>query len=211
MLVRSSQCLGPVLPQYNIALPHLAIEGRTLSTARGTGVSTMVALAYLQCWDPDAVVAIYPPDHFAQPDGPFAHRVEAAMARAASRAWQVVVLGSPDGDGEVDLESSVVCGRVSVLWTLARLAQPQLMELLDAFVPLIDLEEEDEALALIYAQTPALDLAADILAVSPDHLLMMPLAEAEGVRAHRVPRWPLTTASTRAAGSGLGVAPSSRA
>lgn len=185
-----------MLPQYRIALPHLVIEGRALSTARGTGVSIMTALAYLQCWDPDAVVAIYPADHFASPSGPFTHRVEAAMARAATRAWQVVLLGSSDED-EADPETAVVCARVSVLWTLARLAQPALMELLDAFVPLIDLEEEDEALALIYQRAPVLDFARDILRPCPDHLLTMRLEE--GLAAPVSPAWPLVGAGARAA------------
>lgn len=192
--------------QYRITLPNLVIEGRALSMERGTGMSVMTALAYLRCWDPDAVVAIYPDDHFAEPTGPFAKRVAVAMAKAATRAWQVVVLGSPELEGEVDLASGVVCARVSVLWSLAGIAQPALMEMLDAFVPLVDLEEEDEALALIYAQMPAIDLVRDILARCPDHLVSMSLDEEGEVRVpvQRVARW--SASNARAAGSGLATA-----
>jgi hypothetical protein len=193
---RESQRLDPVLPQYRIALPNLVIEGRALSSERGSGVSVMVALAYLQAWDPDAVVAIYPPDHFASPSGPFTHRVEAAMSRAATRAWQVILLGSAPDD-EPDLASAVVCARVSVLWTLARLAQPALMELLDSFVPLIDLEEEDEALELIFANAPSVDFASDILAPCPDHLLTMQFDDSVRL-AQRLPRRQLGGAATPA-------------
>lgn len=192
-----------MLPQYRIALPHLVIEGRALPEERGTGVSVMTALAYLQCWDPDAVVAIYPPDHFAALHPTPSHRVEAAMAKASSRAWQVVLVGaSANDDDEPELASLIVCARVSVLWSLARLAQPALMELLDAFVPLIDLEEEDEALALIQSQVPSLDFADDILRPCPDHLLTMSLDEDDGrlvpmaaIRARRASRPGLSLAA----------------
>ncbi len=168
-----------MLTQYRIALPHLVIEGRALPTRNGTGVSVMTALAYLQCWDPDAVVAIYPADGFDGAQGPLAHRVDAALLKASTRAWQVVLLGTPATEDDVELESMIVCARVSVLWSLARLAQPALMELLDAFVPLVDLEEEDEALALISQCMPSIDLVADILRPFPDHLLTM-LPEDDG-------------------------------
>lgn len=165
-------------PQYRIALPRLAIEGRVLPERRGTGVSVMTALAYLQCWDPDAVVAIYPPDHFGLDEPAIAQRVDAGLAKASSRAWQAVLVGSRDDNA--DVSTMIVCARVSVLWSLARLAQPALMELLDAFVPLVDLEEEDEALALIFQQAPIVDFYQDILRPCPEHLLTMSLDPEEG-------------------------------
>jgi hypothetical protein len=164
-----------VPPQYQLALPQLVVEGQRLATHRGTGVSVMLALTYIRCWGPDAVVAIYPPEYVR--GTPRIDDAIAAATTAARRSSQLLLVSLPFDDR--DLAPAVVCARVSVLWSLARVAQPALMELLDAVTPLIELDAEAPALARLYDRVSSIDFARDLVQGSPGTFAPMAVARAD--------------------------------
>jgi mannose-1-phosphate guanylyltransferase len=69
----------------------------------------------------------------------------------------------------------ITCATVDALWELARITQPEMMELFDAFVPLIDSPEEHEALEVIFERVGNINLSRDMLEHVAERLLAMPL------------------------------------
>jgi mannose-1-phosphate guanylyltransferase len=72
----------------------------------------------------------------------------------------------------------VTCGSVDALWELGRATEPQLMDILDSLVPLIDTEDEDDALEYIYRAFLPVSFSRDMLERAPTRLAAM---ELEGV------------------------------
>lgn len=73
----------------------------------------------------------------------------------------------------------IACASVDALWELARETQPEMMELFDDFVPLIDTPEEAEALEVLFHQVGHVNLSHDMFERAPHRLLALPL---EGVQ-----------------------------
>ena len=72
----------------------------------------------------------------------------------------------------------VCCGSVQAFWELGRAGRPDLIELLENLVPLVETDDEDAALEEVYAQAPVIGFSRDILERSPERLLSVAL---EGV------------------------------
>lgn len=72
----------------------------------------------------------------------------------------------------------ITCATVSAIWELARETQPEMMELFDSFLPLIDTPEEHEALEVVFERVGNINLSRDMMEQCPERLLAMPL---EGV------------------------------
>jgi mannose-1-phosphate guanylyltransferase len=72
----------------------------------------------------------------------------------------------------------VCCGSVQAFWELGRAGRPDLIELLENLVPLVETADEDAALEEVYAQAPVIGFSRDILERSPERLLSVAL---EGV------------------------------
>jgi mannose-1-phosphate guanylyltransferase len=69
----------------------------------------------------------------------------------------------------------ITCATVQGIWDLARETQPEMMELFDAFVPLIDTPEEHEAIQVLFEQVGNINLSRDMLEHAPERLLALPL------------------------------------
>ena len=69
----------------------------------------------------------------------------------------------------------VCCGSVQAFWELGRAGSPELIDLLESLVPLIDTDDEDAALAAVYSLAPVIGFSRDILERSPERLLATPL------------------------------------
>ena len=63
----------------------------------------------------------------------------------------------------------VTCATVDALWELGRAAAPQLIELLDAFVPLVGTPDEDDAIEYVYRVCLPVSFSRDVLehAIAP--------------------------------------------
>ena len=59
--------------------------------------------------------------------------------------------------------TTVMCGTVDALWSLARAARPHLIDVLDCLVPLIDTPDESDAIDYIYRAQPPIDFSTDVL------------------------------------------------
>jgi mannose-1-phosphate guanylyltransferase len=72
----------------------------------------------------------------------------------------------------------VTCGSVDALWELGRVAEPQLLDILDSFVPLVGTPDEDDAIEYIYRAYLPVSFSRDILERVPERLCAM---ELEGI------------------------------
>jgi mannose-1-phosphate guanylyltransferase len=72
----------------------------------------------------------------------------------------------------------VCCGSVKAFWELGRAGAPELIELLEYLVPLIETDDEDAALTAVYSMAPVVGFSREILERSPERLLTVAL---EGV------------------------------
>jgi mannose-1-phosphate guanylyltransferase len=72
----------------------------------------------------------------------------------------------------------VTCASVDALWELGRAAEPQLLDILDSFVPLVGTADEDDAIEYIYRAYLPVSFSRDILERAPRRLCAM---ELEGV------------------------------
>ena len=79
----------------------------------------------------------------------FIEKPEPARAREISRAGAL-------------WSTMVACGTATALWELGRSTSPYLLGVLDALVPLIGTEEEDEAIDYIYRATRPVSFARDV-------------------------------------------------
>src|SRR5688572_3228461 len=68
---------------------------------RDTATGIFLALSYVEAHEPDAVVVVYPSDHFVIPEEPFVRTVRQALEAAAFLRDRVILLGvAPDSSGQ---------------------------------------------------------------------------------------------------------------
>jgi mannose-1-phosphate guanylyltransferase len=72
----------------------------------------------------------------------------------------------------------VACGTLDALWELGRAAEPQLIDILDSFVPLVGTRDETEAIEWIYNAVLPVSLAHDVFERGAEHLVAL---ELEGI------------------------------
>lgn len=72
----------------------------------------------------------------------------------------------------------VTCGSLEALWELGRATEPQLLDILDALVPLIGTRDEEDAIDYIYRAYLPVSFSRDMLERAPTRLAAM---ELEGV------------------------------
>jgi mannose-1-phosphate guanylyltransferase len=72
----------------------------------------------------------------------------------------------------------VTCATVDALWELGRASEPQLLDILDSFVPLVGSPDEDDAIEYIYRAYLPVSFSRDMLERAPKKLCAM---ELEGV------------------------------
>jgi mannose-1-phosphate guanylyltransferase len=170
--------------------------------ARDTGVALYVALAMIKRWNPNAVVAITPTDHYVAPSARYVEQVRTARAAAAQLRDVVIVLGVRPSDADAELgylalgdkltqiprlhrvtsfiekpsagraaglvtagalwNTMVACGTVDALWELGRATEPQLLDILDSFVPLVGTRDETDAIEYIYRAILPVSLSSDV-------------------------------------------------
>jgi len=73
----------------------------------------------------------------------------------------------------------VTCGTVDALWELGRAAEPQLLDILDSFVPLVGTEDETCAIEYIYRAVLPVSFSRDVLERAPERLCALELADME--------------------------------
>lgn len=69
----------------------------------------------------------------------------------------------------------VTCASVDALWETGRVAEPQLLDILDSLVPLIGTSDEDDAIQYIYRAYLPVSFSRDILERAPERLCAMEL------------------------------------
>jgi mannose-1-phosphate guanylyltransferase len=69
----------------------------------------------------------------------------------------------------------VTCGTVDALWELGRATEPQLLDILDSFVPLVGTPDEDDAIEHIYRAYLPVSFSRDMLERAPERLCAMEL------------------------------------
>ena len=69
---------------------------------RGTAPAILLSLLRLEEVDPDAIVAVFPSDHYYSDDEAFINYIDSAYAAAASRPRVVILLGIPAETPEVE-------------------------------------------------------------------------------------------------------------
>jgi mannose-1-phosphate guanylyltransferase len=89
----------------------------------------------------------------------------------ASRAQQLIAEGGL-------WNTMVACGTVDALWQLGRQTEPQLIDILDSFVPLVGTRDETDAIEYIYRAILPVSLSRDVFERAPERLVAQQL---EGV------------------------------
>lgn len=95
-------------------------------------------------------------------------------APAASRVAAVV--GAP-GVPDTLWHTGVACGSLDAFWALGRVASPSLVDTLDALVPLVGTEDEDDALDYIYRARPPIRVTRALRARIAPRLALLPMPE----------------------------------
>ena len=96
----------------------------------------------------------------------FVEKPSAARARALGEAGAL-------------WNTMVACGSVDALWELGRAAEPQLLDILDSFVPLVGTPDEDDAIESIYRAYLPVSFSRDMLERVPERLCAMELGGIE--------------------------------
>lgn len=73
----------------------------------------------------------------------------------------------------------ITCGTVDALWQMGRTAAPELLDMLDALVPLIGTPDEDAGIERVYRAVGPVSFSRDILERVPDQLLALQLRDVE--------------------------------
>jgi mannose-1-phosphate guanylyltransferase len=73
----------------------------------------------------------------------------------------------------------VTCGTVDALWELGRATEPQLLDILDSFVPLVGTRDEADAIEYIYRAVLPVSFSRDVLERAPERLAALELADVE--------------------------------
>jgi mannose-1-phosphate guanylyltransferase len=89
-----------------------------------------------------------------------------------------VALASQLREGGALWNTMVTCGTVDALWELGRESEPQLIDILDSFVPLVGTPDEEDAIEYIYRAFLPVSFSRDMLERAPARLAAM---ELEGV------------------------------
>jgi mannose-1-phosphate guanylyltransferase len=87
---------------------------------------------------------------------------------APSRAHQLIADGSL-------WNTMVACGTVDALWELGRQTEPQLIDILDSFVPLVGTRDEIDAIEYIYRAILPVSLSRDVFERAPERLVAQQL------------------------------------
>jgi len=69
----------------------------------------------------------------------------------------------------------VACASVEALWELGRATEPQLIDILDSFVPLVGTKDETDAIEYIYRAILPVSVSRDVFERAPDRLVAAPL------------------------------------
>lgn len=69
----------------------------------------------------------------------------------------------------------VACGTVDALWELGRATEPQLIDILDSFVPLVGTRDETDAIEYIYRAILPVSLSSDVFDRGADRLTALEL------------------------------------
>jgi len=77
---------------------HLVIQPKNCETAAGI----FLALTYIHHWDSDAIVTIYPSDHFVAPSKPFVRLVQAAASTVTRFQERIFLFGAVPSSSEGD-------------------------------------------------------------------------------------------------------------
>ena len=64
----------------------------------------------------------------------------------------------------------VACGTVDALWNLGRATEPQLLDILDSFVPLVGTRDETDAIEYVYGAILPVSLSSDVFERGADRL-----------------------------------------
>lgn len=73
----------------------------------------------------------------------------------------------------------VTCGSIDALWELGRATEPQLLDILDSFVPLVGSKDEEDAIDYIYRAYLPVSFSRDILERAPERLAALELSGVE--------------------------------
>jgi mannose-1-phosphate guanylyltransferase len=73
----------------------------------------------------------------------------------------------------------VTCGTVDALWELGRATEPQLLDILDSFVPLVGTRDEADAIEHIYRAVLPVNFSRDVLERAPERLAALELTGVE--------------------------------
>lgn len=104
---------------------------------------------------------------------PLLHRVTGvALQPGAARAGQLIARGAL-------WSTMVACGTVDALWELGRAAEPQLIDILDSFVPLVGTRDESDAIEYIYRAILPVSLSRDVFARGAERLASLALRDVE--------------------------------
>jgi len=82
------------------------------------------------------------------------------------------------GDGAL-WNTMVICSTVDALWELGRDAEPRMIDILDAFVPLVGTPDEEDAIEYIYRAFLPVSFSRDIVERAPERLCAMELSGVE--------------------------------
>ncbi|HEY6180138.1 MAG TPA: sugar phosphate nucleotidyltransferase [Kofleriaceae bacterium] len=69
----------------------------------------------------------------------------------------------------------VACGTVEALWNLGRATEPQLLDILDSFVPLVGTRDETDAIEYVYGAILPVSLSSDVFERGADRLAALEL------------------------------------
>jgi len=159
----------------------------TQPSSREVATKLFTALAMLRQWSPYATVTVAFGDHVPAFD------IRRARELAREHDAKVVVIEGAPSDAE--RRGDLVCvGTVRALWDLGRAGAPELLELMEGLVPLIDTDDEDAAIAAIYSLAPYVDFD-QILERAPERLLMLGNPPTQRRRATTVREVPLISAA----------------
>jgi mannose-1-phosphate guanylyltransferase len=102
---------------------------------------------------------------------PRLHRVASFIEKpSAGRAAELV------GHGAL-WNTMVACGTVDALWELGRASEPQLLDILDSFVPLVGTRDETDAIEYIYRAILPVSLSSDVFERGADRLAAFELED----------------------------------
>ncbi|MCE9572115.1 MAG: hypothetical protein K8W52_03055 [Deltaproteobacteria bacterium] len=111
-----------------------------------------------------------------------------ALADAHAVHEVAAFVAQPSPDDAIALQRAgalwntrVACGSVAAFWELGRAANAGLLDTVEALVPLIGTEDEDDAIDYIYRARPPVSFARDICERATDHVVALSLTGVEWI------------------------------